>query len=217
MKLTAVLTLVISATVACSSSPGPRTFEPPGRSILVVPVTNNSLNVEAPDIVLSTLPTQLAGHGYYVFPVHTVKTVLAMEGYTEGAPIRDIPAEQLAALFDADSILYVTIEHWTAMYAVIAAETRVTLRYELVDRYGQELWSHLETASRGSNENRNRSGENSGAVLLGMVIDAAIQRAAPQYMTLLQEANDNAFHRRNWPRGPYPEEHTAEREIHSNP
>ena len=38
------------------------------RSILIVPVTNSSTQVDAPDNFLATLPVPLAEKGYYVFP-----------------------------------------------------------------------------------------------------------------------------------------------------
>ncbi|WP_411028759.1 GNA1162 family protein, partial [Salmonella sp. s59944] len=46
------------------------------RSILVVPVVNKTLDVDAPVYVLTTLPIPLANKGYYVFPVNTTKYIL---------------------------------------------------------------------------------------------------------------------------------------------
>src|SRR5690554_5632196 len=46
------------------------------KSLLVVPIVNNSVDVQAPTSVLTTLPRVLAEKGYYVFPVNTVKTLL---------------------------------------------------------------------------------------------------------------------------------------------
>ena len=43
------------------------------RSILIVPVVNNSVDVTAPDYFLSTVSVPVAEHGYYVFPVNTRK------------------------------------------------------------------------------------------------------------------------------------------------
>mgnify|MGYP000925915627 CR=1 FL=1 len=50
-------------------------------SILIVPVINKSLDVDAPNYVLSALPVPVAEKGYYVFPVNTNKYVLEQEGY----------------------------------------------------------------------------------------------------------------------------------------
>ena len=53
------------------------------RSILIVPVINKSLDVDASNYVLSTLPVPVAEKGYYVFPVNTTKFVLEQEGFYE--------------------------------------------------------------------------------------------------------------------------------------
>lgn len=67
------------------------------RSILVVPTINKSLDVDAPNYVLSTLPVPLAEKGYYVFPVNTTKYVLEQEGMYEADRIHLQPPETLAA------------------------------------------------------------------------------------------------------------------------
>ena len=46
------------------------------RSILVVPAVNKSLDVDAPNYLLSTLTLPLAEKGFYIFPVNTAKFVL---------------------------------------------------------------------------------------------------------------------------------------------
>ena len=46
------------------------------RSILVVPVVNNSVDVTAPDYFLSSISIPVAEHGYYVFPVNLIKRTL---------------------------------------------------------------------------------------------------------------------------------------------
>ena len=57
------------------------------RSILVVPIVNKSLEVDASNYMLTTLPTALGEKGYYVFPVHTTKFVLEHEGFYESEKI----------------------------------------------------------------------------------------------------------------------------------
>ena len=74
------------------------------RSILVVPVINKSIDVNAPDYFLATIATPLAERGYYVFPINMVKSVLADDGLSDanlvhaGDPHRlgqDRPAHRL--------------------------------------------------------------------------------------------------------------------------
>ena len=95
------------------------------RSILVVPALNKSLDVDAPNYLLSTLTIPLAEKGFYVFPVNTTKVVLEQEGFYEGEQIHRQPPETLAKLFGADAVLYVTINRWDAQYALITTTVTV--------------------------------------------------------------------------------------------
>jgi hypothetical protein len=160
------------------------------RSILVVPVINKSLDVDAPNYVLSTLPVPLAEKGYYVFPVNTTKYVLEQEGMYEADRIQKLPTESLAKLFGADAVLYVTINRWDAQYAFIAATVTVDFDYRMVSKDGTEIWKEHKTMQYSPQNN------NSGsplAMLIGAVINAAITRAAPNYMPLTQQANQQVF------------------------
>ena len=53
------------------------------RSILVVPVVNNSVDVTAPDYFLSTVSIPVAELGYYVFPVNLIKRTLEDDGLSD--------------------------------------------------------------------------------------------------------------------------------------
>lgn len=155
------------------------------RSILVVPTVNKSLDVDAPNYVLSTLPIPIAEKGYYVFPVNTTKYVLEQEGYYEGEKIHQQPTAVLAKLFGADAVLYVTINRWDAQYLVISTTVTVDFDYRLVSKDGVELWkesTHLRY-----------SPNNSNGGLLSAVINAAIARAKPNFMPLTQQANDQTL------------------------
>ena len=156
------------------------------RSILIVPVINKSLDVDASNYVLSTLPVPVAEKGYYVFPVNTTKFVLEQEGFYEGDRIHNEPPAVLAKLFDADAILYVTINRWDAKYVVISTAVTVEFEYRMVSKDGTEIWREKKTMVYSPEQN------NSGG-LLGMLMSAAIARAAPNYMPLTQQANREVF------------------------
>jgi len=159
------------------------------RSILVVPVANKTLDVDAPIFVLTTLPIPLANKGYYVFPVNTTKYILEQEGLYEGDRILSMPVPTLAKMFGADAILYVTINRWDAQYAFIATTVTVEFDYKLVSADGTVIW----------NENKkmvyspqNNAGGGLGG-LIAAAISAAITRAAPNYMPLAQSAHQQVF------------------------
>lgn len=174
------------------------------RSILVVPTINRSLDVDAPNYVLAALPIPIAERGYYVFPVNTTKFVLEQEGFYEGERIHQQPPESLAKLFGSDAVLYVAIKQWDAKYAVFTTVVTVEFDYRLVSKDGVELWKESQRMQYQPQNNNNSAGSPMAA-LIGAVINAAAARAAPNYMPLTQQANQQVFvlGRNALPNGPY--------------
>jgi hypothetical protein len=110
------------------------------RSILVVPVINKSLNVDAPTYLLTTLTEPLAEKGFYVFPVNTVKYVLEQEGYYEAEQVHRQSPEVLAKLFGADAVLFVTIKRWDVAGLIVTGTATAELEYRMVNKDGIEIW-----------------------------------------------------------------------------
>jgi hypothetical protein len=160
------------------------------RSILVVPAVNKSLDVDAPNYLLTTLSVPLAEKGFYVFPVHTAKTILEQEGFYEGDIVHQQPPQALAKLFGADAILYVTINRWDAQYAVLATTVTVNFDYRMVSKDGAEIWAaNKQMQYTPQNQNTGHPLGN----LIAAAINAAVTRAAPNYMPLAHMANDQVF------------------------
>lgn len=172
------------------------------RSILVVPVVNNTVDVDAPLYALSTLSVPLGEKGYYVFPVNTVKVVLEREGLYEGEAVQQLEPSNLATMFGADSVLFVEINRWDAVYALLSTTVTVALKYQLSDRFGQEIWA--EEVLMQYTPQQNSSG-NPLADLVAAAITAGMTRAAPNYIPLMNQANNSAFvfGHRALPPGPY--------------
>jgi hypothetical protein len=166
-------------------------------SILVVPIVNKSLDVYAPLYVLTTLPIPLANKGYFVFPVNTTKFILEQEGLYEGERIQQMPTPELAGMFGADAVLYVTMTRWDAQYIVISTSITVDFDYRIVSSNGVEIWRE--------NKKMVYQPQNSGGGLIGAIVTAAIARAAPNYMPLAQTANMQVFQvgPNQLPDGPY--------------
>ena len=156
------------------------------RSILVVPAANKSLDVDAPNYLLTTLTGPLAEKGYYVFPVHTAKTVLEQEGFFDGDQVQKQPPETLARLFGADAVLFVTINRWDAQYAVLSTVVTVDFDYRLVYKDGTEIWK-ANKKMQYSPQQQNTG--NPLANLIAAAVTAALERAKPNYLPLAQMAN----------------------------
>lgn len=212
MKITNLLmVLAISVIVAGCATPGDPNrlnafHDAQPKSILVVPPVNDVTDVQATTSVLATLPFYLGEKGFYVFPVNTVKTMLEYEGYYEPAEVHAAPPEQLANLFKADAVLYVTIHEWTSKYMVFATTTQVDFGYKLVSADGATLWEDRLQAEYTPNNN-------SSGGLIGLIVDAveaAIERADPTYIPLTKTVHAQALvtpagmaSNRGIPVGPY--------------
>lgn len=155
------------------------------RSIVVVPIVNKSLDVDAPNYVLSALPVPIAEKGYYVFPVNTTKMVLEQEGFYEPERVHEQPPETIAKMFGADAVLFVTINQWDAQYIILSTTVTVDFDYRLVSKTGEELWKNTQRMQYSPNS--------SNGGLIGMLVSAAIARAAPDYMPLTNQANTIAL------------------------
>jgi hypothetical protein len=177
-----------------------RTAKP--RSILVVPVINRSVEVDAPDYFLSTISRPVAERGYYVFPVHLVKRVMEDDGLSDANMVHAGDPKRLGQLFGADSIMYVTIERWDARYVILSTAVTVELSYRLKSAAtGESLWEN--TQKLVYQPQNNSSGGLAG--LIASAIVAAMTKAAPNYVPLAQQANMQAltFKGRGLPAGPY--------------
>lgn len=173
------------------------------RSILIIPVVNNSVDVTAPDYFLSTVSIPLAEHGYYVFPVNLIKRTLEDDGLSDANLVHAAPAAKLGELFGADAILYIIIEHWDAKYMLLTTSVTVDLTYILKSGVsGDVLWEDKQTqiyVPQGS------SSGNPIADLIILAINAAVTKAAPNYIPLAKQANSAAFKYPGpgFPHGPY--------------
>lgn len=176
------------------------------RSILVVPVVNNTVNVDAPDYFLSTVSIPIAERGYYIFPINLVKRVMEEEGLSDASMVHAADPTRLGELYGADSILYITIKNWETIYAVLVATTTVSFEYVLKSgKTGDVLWRESSTINY--TPQSQSSGGGLAGLLIVMAVTAAIQKAAPNYIPLARQANRTAVYTAGsgLPAGPYSE------------
>ncbi|MBS2025414.1 MAG: DUF799 family lipoprotein, partial [Deltaproteobacteria bacterium] len=200
--------LLLAACVPPATKDYARLLAAQPRSILIVPVVNKSLDLDAPDYFLSTLPVPVAERGYYVFPVNLVKRVLEDDGLADANLVHGADPTRLAGLFGADAVLYVSIERWDAKYLVLSTQVTVEFDYVLKSgTTGEELWRDHRTMVYEPQQTQNQ--DSPLVALLTAAVDAAVTKAAPNYMPLARRANREAF---AWPgpglpAGPYLPEH----------
>ncbi|MGQ9589082.1 MAG: GNA1162 family protein [Planctomycetota bacterium] len=177
------------------------------RSILVLPVENETTEVEAPRFFLATIAKPLIERGYYVFPVEATSDILASEGFAAGAQLEAVSPRRLGELFGADGLLYVTVHTWDTTYLVFASSVVVTIGYRLVDaRSGDSIWESVATAERRSGA----SGTDPITLAISAAVDAALTAALTDYVPLAREANAAAL--RSLVPGPYSLEYEGTKE-----
>jgi hypothetical protein len=194
--------LLVAALAAACAQPAKKDYSKlvssNPRALLVVPVVNKSVDVDAADYFLSTLSVPLAERGYYVFPVNLVKRMLEDDGLADASLVHGTDPVRLCALFGADAVLFVTIEQWTAKYLFLTTQVTVEFDYVLKDgRTGEELWKDHETGVYSS--------DSGGGGLAGAIAAAIVAKAAPNYMPLARQANATAmaYPGPGFPAGPY--------------
>jgi hypothetical protein len=199
MKRLAIVTAALAA--ACAQAPKKdyaKLVSANPRAILVVPVVNKSVDVDAADYFLSTLSVPLAERGYYVFPVNLVKRMLEDDGLADASLVHSADPVRLCTLFGADAVLFVTIEQWTARYMVLSTQVTVEFNYVLKDgRTGDELWKDHEASVYAS--------DSGGGGLAGALAAAIVAKAVPNYMPMARTANAQAmaYPGPGFPAGPY--------------
>jgi hypothetical protein len=178
------------------------------RSVLVIPVVNKTVEVNAADYFLSTLSIPLAERGYYVFPVDVVKHLLENDGLADSAMVHGADTMKLCNLFGADSVLYASIERWDAQYLVLTTQVTVAFDYTIKGcKTGDVLWNQKQTMVYAP---QNQNTGSPIANLVVMAISAAMTKAAPNYMPLARQANGMAFkypEGPGFPAGPYHPDH----------
>jgi hypothetical protein len=163
------LPVIILITSGCATTPYDYSaFEKSRpRSIVVIPPNNNSIEVNAPYVYLSTITRPLAEKGYYVFPVFVIDHFLKENGLPTPAEMNGIPLDKIGEHIGADAVLYVTIEDWGQKYQVIKSVSKVRANLRLVDvRTGDLLWDSTAVAEQSSGDG--------GGGLAGMIVGAVV-------------------------------------------
>lgn len=137
-------------------------------SVLVLPPINNSIDVNATPIYLSTVTKPLAERGYYVFPVSIVNDLMVENGLSSPAEMHEVPLAKLNEIIDPDAVLYVTINDWGTKYQVLSSTTVVDVSASLVHTDTETvLWNGASRVVYDPNAN-NQAG------LLGALVGAVI-------------------------------------------
>jgi hypothetical protein len=145
-KILLVLCLFIAALIAgCAGGPqysvGPTYQSAPPRSIAVLPVFNETVNLKAQDLIRPILHNKIAQKGYEAPPSSFIDAKLLEKEIREAGQINTLTTQELGKLLGVDAILYSTIQEFNTTYIIAYASITVSMHFELKDaKTGEKLW-----------------------------------------------------------------------------
>lgn len=164
------------------------------KSILVIPPLNNSVEVNAPYVYISTVSRPIAEKGYYVFPVAVIDRFMKENGLPTPQEMNGVSLSKLAEHIGPDAVLYVTIEDWGQKYQIVASTTVVKAKLRLVDAStGDQIWDADVYREIGSSD----GGGGLAGMLLGAIVEQIAGSLSDRTPLAATQANFYAIHNPN--------------------
>ena len=174
-------------------------------TLLVMPPINNSTNVEAKDLLYTSISRPLIEAGYYVISPLLAMDVLKAESAYDSELFFDAPLTAFQNYFGVDAVVFSVIDTWAKKGLGIQTKIRYVIKSaytnEILFDRSCDLFLDLSVNS-GSNG------------LLGALVDlaaSAINTAATDHIIAARKAN--YFILRDIPRGKYSPEHMLDKET----
>ncbi len=111
------------------------------RSIAVLPVLNETVNLNAPVVFRPILLNKLSLKGYETPPLAFIDGRLREKGIHEAGQVNSLAPQQLGNLLGVDALLYAYVTEFSTTYLLAYASMTVGARFELKDaKTGEKLW-----------------------------------------------------------------------------
>lgn len=174
-------------------------------TILVMPPINNTSNVEAKDLLYTSISRPLAEAGYYVISPLLAMDVLKAESAYDAEMFIDKPLTIFRDFFGADAVVFSQIDDWTKRGFGINTKIRYIIKSatsgEILFDRSCDLYLDLQQ----------NSGGNSALSQLVDIAVSAISTAATDHIVAARKANYFIF--RDIPRGKYNPQYMLDREV----
>ena len=214
MKKTLLLAFVAFSILFCSceatytrGSQYPKMYTEHPTTILVMPPINNTTNVEAKDLLYTSISYPLIEAGYYVVSPHLAMEMLKAESAYDAELFIDQDAGVFARVFGADAVVFSVIDKWVKEGFGI----RTNIRYIVKSTTTNEVLFERRCNLYLDLEQNNNIIRNQG--LLGALIDlaaSAINTALTDHIVAARKCNRFIF--KDIPRGKYNPEYLQDGE-----
>lgn len=174
-------------------------------TLLVMPPINNSTNVEAKDLLYTSISRPLAEAGYYVISPLLAMDILKAESAYDSENFFDAPLTAFNNYFGADAVVFSIIDSWAKKG--LGIQTKI--RYVIKSAYTNEI-----LFDRSCDLYLDLSIDSGSGGALGALIDlaaSAINTAATDHIKAARKANYYIL--RDIPRGKYSPDHMSDKDI----
>ena len=141
--LVTCLSLIGCSMTACLSVPVAPNASNPIRQVAVLPLVNNTNDVEGPGMVRTRVADEVARHAYVVKPMAEVdQTLKDQMGITLGSQLDMATPQKLGEVLGVDGVIYGSLEDFSHNVSGVANVKRVRIRTKLVNcKTGETVWS----------------------------------------------------------------------------
>ena len=175
-------------------------------TLLVMPPINNSANVEAKELLYTSISRPLVEAGYYVISPLLAMDVLKAESAYDSEIFFDAPLTTFQNYFGADAVVFSVIDTWTKKGFGIQTKIRYVIKSaytnEILFDRSCDLYLDLSV----------NSGSGGGAIgALVNLTASIINTAATDHIIAARKAN--YFILRDIPRGKYSPDHVLDKQV----
>lgn len=174
-------------------------------TLLVMPPINNSTNVEAKELLYTSISRPLVEAGYYVISPLLAMDILKAESAYDAEMFFNAPLTMFNNYFGADAVVFSVIDSWAKKG--LGIQTKI--RYVIKSAYSNEI-----LFDRSCDLYLDLSIDSGSNGLLGTLIDlaaSAISTAATDHIVAARKANYYIL--RDIPRGKYSPEYMLDKDV----
>jgi hypothetical protein len=173
--------------------------------LLVMPPINNSANVEAKELLYTSISRPLVEAGYYVISPLLAMDVLKAESAYDSEIFFDAPLTTFQNYFGADAVVFSVIDTWTKKGFGIQTKIRYVIKSaytnEILFDRSCDLYLDLSV----------NSGSGGAIGALANLTASIINTAATDHIIAARKAN--YFILRDIPRGKYSPDHMLDKQV----
>lgn len=175
-------------------------------TILVMPPINNTTNVEAKDLLYTSISYPLIEAGYYVISPHLAMEFLKAESAYDAEMFIDKDASKFGQVFGADAVVFSVVDKWKKVgfgietkikYLVKSTKTNEVLFERTCDLY-------LDLSQKSNEKNK------SALTSLVELASSAIATATTDHIVAARKCNKYIF--QDIPRGKYNEDYMKDQD-----